>query len=73
MTLGELLKKKGRSQKWFREQLQEQGIKRDPATISLWCSGKQKPRDEYLYKAIAKIIGSNPVTIKIMLTNGTKQ
>ena len=57
VKLKDILKEEGRSQIWLRTKLEEYGIKRDKAQVSQYCTGKCIPKDEYILRAIAEIIG----------------
>ena len=59
-----ILKEEGRSQVWLRLQLIKKGIKRDTVQISLYSTGKVVPRDEYIIRAIAEILGRELTEIK---------
>jgi transcriptional regulator with XRE-family HTH domain len=55
-TIKEILRSEGRTQTWLRTKLEEYGIKRDKSQISMYCSGKYRPRDEYVLRAISEIL-----------------
>ena len=55
-SIKDILREEGRSQTWLRKKLQDYGIKRDKSQLSQYCTGKYKPRDEYILRAIAEIL-----------------
>jgi len=55
-TIKDILKEEGRSQTWLRGKLADYGIKRDKSQLSQYCTGKYKPRDEYILRAIAEVL-----------------
>ena len=64
MTLAQLIKQEGRTQKWVLAQLEQRGIKRDKSYFNEWCNDKHTPRDEYILFAIADILGKSELEIK---------
>lgn len=58
-TLNQILKKQGRRQDWFAEQV---GVSQ--ATVTRWCSGSHEIGDEYVER-IATILGVPPFLIKM--------
>jgi len=55
-SIKDILRQEGRSQTWLRMKLAEYGIKRDKSQLSQYCTGKYKPKDEYILRAIAEIL-----------------
>ena len=55
-TINDLLKREGRSQVWLRDKLLGIGIKRNPSTINMYCTGKKRPGDDYILYSIAHIL-----------------
>jgi hypothetical protein len=56
-TLKEVLREEGRTQVWLMKELNAYGISRDPSQISQYCNGKAKPKDEYVIRVMAEVIG----------------
>ena len=56
-TVKDILKEEGRTQTWLIKKLGEYGINRDKAQVSQYCTGKYRPKDEYILRAIAEILG----------------
>lgn len=56
-VLKDILKEEGRSQVWLGKQLEEYGVSRDQSQISMYCTGKYQPKDIYILRVIAQILG----------------
>jgi hypothetical protein len=57
MTLGDLIRTEGRTQEWVRTKLEEEGIKRNKSHFNQWCNDHHTPKDEYIIRVIAHILG----------------
>jgi len=57
MTLGELIKSKGYIQKYIHEKITDKGVDVDYPHFNRWCSNHFKPREDSVYKKIAKVLG----------------
>lgn len=64
MTLGDLIKKCGYTQKYVRAQLAANGVSRSKTHFNQWCNNHFAPKDEVVYEKLAIILEVNVNEIK---------
>lgn len=63
MTLGELIKEKGYTQKHVHKNLVEKGIDMEYTHFNRWCKDVFKPRHKIAYRFLADILGETEEVI----------
>tara|TARA_R110000751_G_scaffold238307_3_gene339158 strand:- start:811 stop:1020 length:210 start_codon:yes stop_codon:yes gene_type:complete len=64
MTLGELIKEKGYTQKHVHKKLDEKGINMEYTHFNRWCKDVYKPRNRITYRFLSEIIGESEELIR---------
>lgn len=73
MTLGELIRSKGLKQRFVCSQLNGRDIEISESHFSQWCTAKYVPKQLYIRKALAELLGVDVQIINQCLTKKQKR
>lgn len=68
-TLGELIKENGYTQRFIHRKLKEKNVNVNISHFNRWCKAYFAPRHDYVYVAIAEILGVSDETVRKCFKN----